>query len=270
MHGESTVPSGSFLRGYSVNTASASSHESKASPNSHAAPIVFVVDGDASVRQSLDQLIQSAGWRPEVFACAQEFLSRPRVLAPSCLILEVTLPDFNGLDLQKLVADRIEMPVIFIAAHADVRTTVRALKAGAVDFLTKPIRNELLLGAIRHVIERSHAALRHEAQIRPLRERYTSLSRREREVMGLVVSGRLNKEVGGELGISEITVQAHRGRVMQKMRADSLAGLVKMAARLPFTPSLEGRHLRPADRSAGQTKPLLTLPSTETRFAQWR
>jgi FixJ family two-component response regulator len=226
-----------FNRGTLMNIARASSQESKASPGSLAAPIVFVVDGDASVRQSLELLIQSAGWRPEVFACAQEFLSRPRVLAPSCLVLEVTLPDLNGLDLQKLVADRIEMPVIFITAHADGRTTVRALKAGAVDFLTKPLRNKLLLGAIGHAIERSHAALCHEAQMRPLRERYASLSRREREVMGLVVSGRLNKEVGGELGISEITVQAHRGRVMQKMRADSLAGLVNMAARLSLTPA---------------------------------
>jgi FixJ family two-component response regulator len=223
-----------------MSAACASSHESKASPNSHGAPIVFVVDGDASMRQSLELLIQGAGWQPEVFACAQEFLSRPRVLAPSCLILDVTLPDLNGLDLQRLVADRMEMPIIFITAHADARTTVRALKAGAVDFLTKPIYNELLLVAIRHAIERSHAALCHEAQIRPLRERYASLSRREREVMGLVVSGRLNKEVGGALGISEITVQAHRGRVMQKMRADSLAGLVNMAARLPLTPSLQG------------------------------
>jgi FixJ family two-component response regulator len=223
-----------------MSTARASSHESKASPNSHGAPIVFVVDGDASMRESLELLMQSAGWQPEVFACAQEFLSRPRVLVPSCLILDVTLPDLNGLDLQRLVADRIEMPIIFITAHADARTTVRALKAGAVDFLTKPIHNELLLVAIRHAIERSHAALCHEAQIRPLRERYASLSRREREVMGLVVSGRLNKEVGGALGISEITVQAHRGRVMHKMRADSLAGLVNMAARLPLTPSLQG------------------------------
>jgi FixJ family two-component response regulator len=228
------------LRGYSMNTASASSHEPKASHNSYAAPIVFVVDGDDSVRQSLELLIKGAGCQPEVFACAQEFLSCPRVLAPSCLILDVTLPDLNGLDLQKLVADRIEMPVIFITAHADARTTVRALKAGAVDFLTKPIRTELLLGALRQAFARSRAALCHEAQIRPLRERYASLSRREREVMGLVVSGRLNKEVGGELGISEITVQAHRGRVMQKMRADSLAGLVNMAARLPLTPSLQG------------------------------
>jgi len=229
-----------FFKGYSMNTASASRHESKASPNSHAAPTVFVVDGDASVRESLELLIQSAGWQPEVFACAQEFLSRPRVLAPSCLILDVSLPDLNGLDLQKLVADRIEMPVIFITAHADVRTTVRAMKAGALEFLTKPFRNEVLLSSIGNAIERSHAALCQEAQIRPLRERYASLSRREREVMRLVLSGRLNKEVGGELGISEITVQAHRGRVMQKMRADSLAGLVNMAARLPLTSSLQG------------------------------
>ena len=223
-----------------MNTASAANHESKASLKSCAAPTVFVVDGDVTVRESLELLIQSAGWQPESFACAQDFLSRRRVLAPSCLVLDVTLPDLNGLDLQKLVADRIEMPVIFITAHADVRTTVRALKAGAVDFLTKPIHDEVLFVAIRHAIERSHAALCHEAKIRPLRERYASLSRREREVMGLVLSGRLNKEVGGELGISEITVQAHRGRVMQKMRADSLAGLVNMAARLPLTPSLQG------------------------------
>jgi FixJ family two-component response regulator len=226
-----------FNRGTLMNTARASSHELTSSPNSLAAPTVFVVDGDDLMRQSLELLIQGKGWQPEVFACAQEFLSCPRVLAPSCLILDVTLPDLNGLDLQKLVADRIEMPVIFITAHADARTTVRALKAGAVDFLTKPICNELLLGAMRHAFERSHAALCREAQIRPLRERYASLSRREREVLGLVVSGRLNKEVGGELGISEITVQAHRGRVMQKMRADSLAGLVNMAASLSLTPA---------------------------------
>ena len=213
-------------------TASASSHEPKASPNSRAAPIVFVVDDDVSVCQSLELLIQSAGWQPEIFACAQEFLSRPRVLAPSCMVLEVTLPDLNGLDLQRLVADRIEMPIIFNTAYGDVPTTVRAMKAGAVEFLTKPLRNEVMLRSIRDAIELSHAALRHEAEIQTLRDRYASLSRREREVMGLVVSGQMNKQVGGELGISEITVQAHRGKVMRKMKADSLAGLVRMDARL--------------------------------------
>jgi len=216
---------------------SAEPTESNASCVRGDVPIVFVVDADVLVREWLELLIKSADCQVEAFASAEEFLSRPRVLAASCLVLEVTLPDLNGLDLQKLVADRIEMPVIFITAHADVRTTVRALKAGAVDFLRTPIHNEVLLVAIQHAIERSRAALRHEAQIQPLRDRYASLSRREREVMGLVVSGRLNKEVGGELGISEITVQAHRGRVMQKMRADSLAGLVKMAARLSLTPA---------------------------------
>src|ERR1700678_3029770 len=223
-----------------MNRASTSSHGPKAWSNGRAAAIVFVVDGDDTARESLESLIQSAGWQPESFACGQEFLSRERVLAPSCLILDVALPDLNGLDLQQLVADRIEMPTIFITAHADVRPTVRAMKAGALEFLTKPFRNEVLLSSIGNAIERSHAALCHEAQIRPLRERYASLSRREREVMGLVVSGRLNKEVGGELGISEITVQAHRGRVMQEMGADSLAALVNMAARLPLTPSLQG------------------------------
>ena len=213
-------------------TASASSHLSKASPNSRAAPIVFVVDDDVSVRLSLELLIQNAGWQPEVFADAQQFLSRPRVLAPSCMVLDVTLPDLSGLDLQRLVADRIEMPIIFIAAYADVSTTVRAMKAGAVEFLTKPFRNEVLLRSIRDAIELSHAVLRHEAEIQTLRDRYASLSRREREVMGLVVSGQMNKQVGCELGISEITVQAHRGKVMRKMKADSLAGLVRMDARL--------------------------------------
>jgi FixJ family two-component response regulator len=148
------------------------------------------------------------------------------------MILDVTLPDLSGLDLQRLVADRIEMPIIFIAAYADVSTTVRAMKAGAVEFLTKPFRNEVLLISIRDAIERSHAALRHGAEIQRLRERYASLSRREREVMGLVVSGQMNKQVGCELGICEITVQAHRGKVMRKMKADSLAGLVRMDARL--------------------------------------
>jgi FixJ family two-component response regulator len=207
----------------------------------HATPIVFVVDDDVSVRESLESLIRFAGWEPETFASAQEFLARPRVLVPSCLILDVALPDLSGLDLQKRIAvDRIDMPIIFITGYGDVPMTVQAMKAGAVEFLTKPFRDDVLLSAIRNAIERSQTALRHEAEIRALRDCYASLSRREREVMALVVSGLLNKQVGGELGISEITVKAHRGRVMRKMKAGSLADLVNMAARLRLAPAPKG------------------------------
>ena len=195
-------------------------------------PIVFVVDDDVSVRESLEMLIQFAGWQPETFASAEEFLARPRVSTPNCLVLDVSLPELNGLDLQKLVADRIEMPIIFITGYGDVPMTVRALKAGAVEFLTKPLAEEALLGAIRHAIERSQTALGNEAEMQALRGRYESLTPREREVMALVVSGLLNKQVGFELGISEITVKAHRGKMMLKMKADSVADLVKMAVRL--------------------------------------
>jgi FixJ family two-component response regulator len=194
---------------------------------------VFVVDDDISVRESLELLIRSEGWQPETFASAQEFLAHPRKLAPSCLVLDVSLPGLNGLDLQKRVAvERIEMPIIFITGHGNVPMTVQAMKAGAVEFLTKPFSGDVLLSAIRNAIERSLTALGHEAEMRALRDRYASLTPREREVMALVVSGLLNKQVGGELGISEITVKAHRGQAMQKMKADSLADLVKMAARL--------------------------------------
>jgi FixJ family two-component response regulator len=203
---------------------------------SHTTPIVFVVDDDISVRESLEALIRCEGWQPETFASAREFLSHPRVLSPSCLVLDVNLPDLNGLDLQKRVAsDRIDMPIIFITGYGDVPMTVQAMKAGAVEFLTKPFGDDVLLNAIRHAIERSQTALAHEAEIRSLRDCYASLSRREREVMALVVTGLLNKQVGFELGISEITVKAHRGRVMQKMKAGSLPDLVTMAAKLRHT-----------------------------------
>jgi FixJ family two-component response regulator len=218
----------------------AADHELR-SRMSHATPIVFVVDDDVSVRESLEALIRCAGWQPETFASAQEFLSRPRVLAPSCLVLDVTLPDLNGLDLQKRVAvDRTDMPIIFITGYGDVPMTVQAMKAGAVEFLTKPFGDDVLVTAIRHAIERSRTALDHEVEIRALRDCYASLSRREREVMALVVSGLLNKQVGGELGISEITVKAHRGKVMRKMKAGSLAELVNIAARLRVAPEPAG------------------------------
>jgi FixJ family two-component response regulator len=203
---------------------------------SHTTPIVFVVDDDVSVRKSLELLIESAGWQPETFASAQEFLSYPRVLAPSCLVLDVTLPGLNGLELQQRVAaDRSDMPIIFISGYGDVPMTVQAMKAGAVEFLTKPLRSDVLLTAIGHALQRSRAVLGHAEAMRSLWDRYASLTRREREVMALVVSGLLNKQVGDDLDISEITVKAHRGQVMRKMKADSLPDLVNMAARLRLT-----------------------------------
>jgi FixJ family two-component response regulator len=196
-------------------------------------PIVFVVDDDISVRESLELLIQVSGWRAETFASAREFLARPRASVPSCVILDLALPDGSGLDLQQRVAaDRSEMPVIFITGHGDVSQSVRAMKAGALEFLTKPFREDVLMSAIRQALERSRRTLEHHAKMKALRESYQSLTPREREVMVLVVSGFLNKQVGGELGISEITVKAHRGQVMRKMKADSLPALVNMVAGL--------------------------------------
>src|SRR5271154_4314019 len=202
-------------------------------------PIVFVVDSDPSVRESLELLVRAAGWRAETFASAQQFLARPRSVVPSCLILDVTLPDLNGLELQERVAsERPDMPIIFLTGIADIAMTVRAMKRGALEFLTKPFDAEALLIGIQQAIKRSEAALGRENQLHALRTWYGSLTQREREVMTLVASGLLNKQVGGELGISEITVKAHRGSVMRKMKANSFANLVNMAARLRVTRSL--------------------------------
>jgi FixJ family two-component response regulator len=210
------------------------------SPMSTVTPSVFIVDDDVSVRESLVLLIQNECWQAESFASAQGFLDHPRTALPSCLILDVSLPGLNGLELQQRVAaERTDMPIIFITGHGDIPMTVRAMKAGAIEFLTKPFNDEALLNAIRQALQRSRLALSREAEIRGLRNCYALLTPRERQVMALVVSGLLNKQIGGELGISEITVKAHRGQVMQKMKADFLASLVKMAAKL--------RSARPPD-----------------------
>jgi FixJ family two-component response regulator len=208
-------------------------HEVGSSPMATAKSIVFIVDDDAWVRESLETLIQDQGWQPETFASAQEFLDRPRTFTPCCLVLDISLPGLNGLELQKRVAaERTDLPIIFVTGHGDIPMTVGAMKAGAVEFLTKPFNDEVLLTAIRQALERSRLALAQEAELQQLRDRYASLTARERDVMALVVSGLLNKQVAGELGITESTVKAHRGQVMQKMKANSVADLVKMTARL--------------------------------------
>ena len=206
-------------------------------------PIVFVVDDDISVRESLELLIQKQGWRPKTFSSAQEFLESPRVRVPNCLLLDISLPGLNGLDLQKRIAiERVDMPIIFITGYGDVPKSVEAMKGGAAEFLTKPLNHEVLLSAIRQSLERSRLALTREAELQTLRERYASLTGRERVVMALIVSGLLNKQVGGQMDIAESTVKAHRGQVMQKMKAESLAELVRMAdkLRIPEAPNSYG------------------------------
>ena len=214
-----------------------------AAPKSQQKPIVFVVDDDVSVRESLELLIKFAGWQSETFASAVDFLARPRTTTPSCLVLDVSLPDLDGLELQKLIAsERTDMPIIFITGHGDVPMTVQAMKGGAVEFLTKPFDDEVLLNAIRHAIRRSAAVLDDQVEITALRSSYESLTPRESEVMRCVVAGMLNKQIGLQLGISEITVKAHRGKMMQKMKADSLADLVKTAVRLGLAPARNPWH----------------------------
>ena len=220
-----------------------------AAPKPQQQPIVFVVDDDVSVRESLELLIKFAGWQPQIFASAADFLAYPRTVTPSCLVLDVSLPDLNGLELQKLIAsDRRDMPIIFITGHGDVPMTVQAMKAGAVEFLTKPLDDEVLLSAIRNAIKRSVAVLEDQAERTALRSSYDSLTPREQDVMRLVVAGLLNKQIGLKLGISEITVKAHRGKMMQKMKAESLADLVRTAVRLGLTPARNPWHTTEANQ----------------------
>jgi FixJ family two-component response regulator len=218
-------------------------------PKSPESPVVFVVDGDPSVRDALDVLIRAAGCQPRTAASAEEFLARPRVMSPGCLLVELHLPGLTGLGLQRLVSDRTEMPIIFMSEQIDVPAAVEAMKGGALEFLTKPLVRDVLLTAIRHAIERSRASLHCLAQMHVLHERYASLTRREREVMSLVVTGRLNKQVGCELGISEITVKAHRARMMRKMQARTIVELVTMTAGLRGTAAMPA-HVQVPPESA--------------------
>ena len=232
-----TTGSGTATRSQHTVTPPRSFRSREVSTKPDVVSIVFVIDDDVSVRESLALLINSEGWQVELFASAQQFLSRPRPAVPCCLILDVNLPELNGLELQKQLLNRNDMPIVFISGYADVPMSVQAMKAGAVEFLTKPLQDDVLLKVIRDAIERSREALRADLEIQRLRGCYESLTQREREVMALVVSGLLNKQVGGELGISEITVKAHRGQVMHKMKAESLPDLVTMAARLGLRPA---------------------------------
>jgi FixJ family two-component response regulator len=233
-----------------------------------AQPIVFVVHNDPSVRESLESLIRCEGWQFESYVFAREFLARPRPVVPNCLVLDVSLQDLNGLDLQRrVVVERPDTPVIFVTVHGDVPTTVQAMKAGAIEFLTSPFSHEVLLSALREGFKRSSIVLNREAGMRSLRDRYASLSLRERQVMALVVSGLLNKEVGTELAISEITVKAHRGQVMRKMKAESFADLVRMAARLRSELALHAPGRLTSPSSSERTCALISIDCRNGRTA---
>jgi FixJ family two-component response regulator len=225
-----------------MNASLTSGHKAGATPMSIAIPIVFIVDDDVSVRESLELLIRDQNWQPELFASAGEFLGQPRKHVPSCLVLDLSLPGLNGLELQKqLAVDHSDIPIVFISGYGDIPKSVQAMKAGALEFLTKPINDDALVSAIQNALTRSSLALAQNVEMQELRGRYVSLTFRERQVMNLVVSGLLNKQVGGELGISEITVKAHRGQVMQKMKANSLADLVRISGKLQ--PANQSTHL---------------------------
>lgn len=257
--GEREMIPGARVQGLAGRTMSAApvfGHDLESASKSLMTPIVFVVDDDVAVRESLDLLIRCEGWKSETFASAQQFLNRPRPFVPSCLVLDVSIPGFHGIEMQKRIAvERAHTPIICITNQGDVPTTVQAMKAGALEFLTKPFDDDGLLNGIREALERSRVILAHQAEMQTLHDRYASLTRREREVLALVASGFLNKQVGGELGISEITVKAHRGQVMVKMKADSLAGLVRMAARLGLPdPCSCSDHYRLATRHPVQSR----------------
>jgi FixJ family two-component response regulator len=224
----------------SAGQAEPASRAGQPAPVATVMPVVFVVDDDVSVRESLELMILAADWHPETFPSATDFLAHPRLGGPSCLVLDVSLPDLNGLDLQKRLVGWKDMPIIFITGYGDVPTSVQAMKAGAAEFLTKPFNDDVLLSAITQAIEHSRIELAREAELHALRDCHASLTPREREIMSLVTSGRLNKQIAAELGISEITVKAHRGRVMRKMQVESLAHLVRVATALEVSARRSG------------------------------